>query len=218
MRFAAFVAVFAGRTLSQAVSAQSADREGIWETSLGVVFQNSTDVDFEGGTTADIESGTGFELGFAYHYTDNLEFGVNFGLDQADYTADLVLDSGNVAPVRGELEYTTLMFDGTWNFMSGPFTPFVTGGIGWSWVDTNVPTGLPESACWWDPWYGYICTTYQDTKTIDGFAYQLGAGLRYDINDMLAVHGSYRVTWVDIEQATSTPQFDGFQLSIGWKF
>jgi len=35
---------------------------------------------------------------------------------------------------------------------------------------------------------------------------------------MLAVHGSYRVTWVDIEQATSTPQFDGFQLSLGWKF
>ena len=106
----------------------------------------------------------------------------------------------------------------TLGFSYGEMTPFIGAGIGWSWIDTNVPTGLPESACWWDPWYGYICTTYQDTKTIDGFAYQLGAGLRYDINDMLAVHGSYRVTWVDIEQATSTPQFDGFQLSIGWKF
>ena len=218
MRFAPFVAIFAGLTLSQAVGAQSADREGMWETSLGVVFENSTDVDFEGGTTADIESGTGFKLGFAYHYTDNLEFGANFGIDQADYTADLVAQTGQTIPVKGELEYTTLMFDGTWNFMSGPFTPFVTGGIGWSWVDTNVPTGLPQTGCWWDPWYGYICTTYQDTKTIDGFAYQLGAGLRYDLSDTFAVHGSYRVTWVDIDRATSTPQFDGFQLSLGWKF
>jgi opacity protein-like surface antigen len=218
MRIAPFIAIFAGLTLSQAVSAQSADREGRWETRLGAVFQNSTDVDFEGGTTADIESGTGLRFGMAYHYTDNLEIGVNIGLDQADYKADLVLDSGNFAAVRGELEYSTLMVDGTWNLMSGPFTPFVTGGIGWSWVDTNVPTGLPESACWWDPWYGYICATYQDTKTIDGFAYQLGAGLRYDINDFIAVHGSYRVTWVDLDQATSTPQFDGFQLSLGWKF
>ena len=218
MRLATFVAIFAGLALSQVVSAQSAHRAGSYETRLGVVFQNSADADFEGGTTADIESGTGFKFGGAYHYTDNLEVGVNIGLDQADYRANIVLGSGDTRKISGELESTTLMVDGTWNFMSGPFTPFVTGGIGWSWVDTNVPTGLPESACWWDPWYGYICTTYQDTKTIDGFAYQLGAGLRFDFSDALAVHGSYRVTWVDIDQATSTPQFDGFQLSLGWKF
>ena len=54
--------------------------------------------------------------------------------------------------------------------------------------------------------------------TIDGFAYQLGVGARYDITDTVAVHGSYRIDWIDFDNADGTPDFDGFELSLGWKF
>jgi opacity protein-like surface antigen len=113
---------------------------------------------------------------------------------------------------------TTLTADVTYNFLPGRFSPFVTGGIGWSWVDTNIATEPPQTGCWWDPWWGYVCTSFQDTKTIDGFSYQVGVGARYDFSDALAVKGSYKMTWIDFDKADGTPDFDGFTLSVAWKF
>jgi opacity protein-like surface antigen len=202
----------------------AADREGNWETTLGVVFQNSSDADFKGGTSAEFDSDTSFVFGMGYHYTDNLEFGARLGVGTTDYEADIALDGngdggadGSIG-VRGDLEFTTLLINATWNIMSGPISPFVTGGIGWSWVDTNIANEPPETGCWWDPWWGYVCTSFQDTRTLDGFTYQLGVGGRWDITDTVAVHGSYRINWIEISEANSAPEFDGFQLSVGWKF
>jgi opacity protein-like surface antigen len=48
--------------------------------------------------------------------------------------------------------------------------------------------------------------------------YQLGAGARYDFRNNFSIHGSYRVTWVDLDNADGTPDFDGFELSVGWRF
>jgi len=219
-----YLTVLACMALVAPAAAQAAGREGSWETTFGVVFQNSSDADFQGGTKAEFDSDTSFVFGLGYHYTDNLEFGGRLGLGTTDYEASIVTDSdgdgsqdGSV-DVRGDLESTTLLLDATWNFMSGPFSPFVTGAIGWSWVDTNIATGPPQTGCWWDPWWGYVCTSFQDTKTLDGFTYQLGVGARYDVTDTVAVHGSYRINWIDFDKAKGTPDFDGFQLSFGWKF
>lgn len=204
--------------------ARAQEREGTWETSLGVGFQNSTEADFKGGTQARFDSDTSFRLAFDYHYTDNLQVGLSFGLGTTDYDASIATDvngDGNAdgtTNVRGDLEFSTMLLNGTYNFMSGPFSPFVTGGVGWSWVDTNIATEPPQVGCWWDPWYGYLCTSFQDTKTLDGLTYQLGVGARYDFSDTLAVHGSYRINWIDFSEADGTPDFDGFELSIGWKF
>jgi opacity protein-like surface antigen len=213
------LACVAGLLVQQTVVAQSSGREGQWETRVGFLFQNSSEADFKGGTTADFDSDLGFRFGLAYHYTDQVEFGLNLGVGQTDYSADIAGDEpGEFFRVKGDLDYTTLTVDGTWNFMSGPFSPFVTGGIGWSWVDTNIATGPPETGCWWDPWWGYVCTSFQDTRTIDGFSYGVGVGARYELTDTVAVHGSYRVNWIDFEEAESTPDFDGFELTFGWKF
>jgi len=219
-----YLTVLACMALVAPAAAQAAGREGSWETTFGVVFQNSSDADFQGGTKAEFDSDTSFVFGLGYHYTDNLEFGGRLGLGTTDYEASIVTDSdgdgsqdGSV-DVRGDLESTTLLLDATWNFMSGPISPFETGAIGWSWVDTNIATGPPQTGCWWDPWWGYVCTSFQDTKTLDGFTYQLGVGARYDVTDTVAVHGSYRINWIDFDKAKGTPDFDGFQLSFGWKF
>lgn len=223
MKFAASLVVLAGLVVSQAAGAQmmgsgNADREGSWETRLGVVFQNSTDMTVKGGTTVDIKSGTGFRAGLAYHYTDKLEVGVNLGWDRMDYNAVLAGEApGDTYGISGKFEYTSLGVDGTFNFLSGPFTPFVTGGIGWTWIDTNIATEPPQVGCWWT-WYGYVCTSWQNTKTVDGFTYQLGAGLRYDVNRNFDIKASYQVSWIDLSDATGTPEIDGFLLSFGFKF
>jgi outer membrane protein assembly factor BamD len=197
----------------------SVGRKGQWEGRIAVSTSNSADVDFEGGTTADIDNSTGFALGFAYHWNDRLQFGSTFTYDQKDYAANVVTeDPADSFEVDGSLDTMTLMFDVAYNFLTGPLTPFVSGGLGWTWVDTNVVNAPPDVGCWWDPWYGYICFSSANTKTLNGLAYELGAGVRYDFSETLAADGSYRMRWVDFENATGTPSFDGFQLGLLWKF
>lgn len=218
--FAKSIVVLAGVAICGVSVAQSADRAETWETRLDVSFENSANWDFDGGTTADVDSSTGFVLGFAYHYTDNLEFGMNLEFDSLGYDADIASDTvpGLFFPVSGDLDVFRLMLDGTYNFLPGKFSPFVSGAIGWTWMDTNLATQPPQTGCWWDPWWGYVCTSYQNTKTLDSFTYRLGVGLRYDISDQFAIHAAYRFTWTDIDNASGTPDSDGFLLGIGWKF
>ena len=193
-------------------------RAGRWEARVGASMGGSANVESKGGTTADIKSSTAFLLGAGYHLTQKLEVGGQISYDSKDYTADVVDESGGTTPIKGSLDAMSLMFDATYNILSGPLTPFVTGSLGWNWVDTNVVNAPPDILCWWDPWYGYLCTGSQNTKSLDGFGYQLGVGLRYDINHALAVRGSYNMRWMDLGEAKGTPSFDAFQLLLGWKF
>jgi outer membrane protein assembly factor BamD len=197
----------------------AAARAGRWEPRIGLVYQNSSTTDFKGGTTVDVASGTGFVVGVDYHFSDRLSVGSNLSYDRKDYQADVAGDQpGEIFPIKGTLTTMSLMVDSTYNFLTGQFTPIVTGGIGWSSVDTNIATGPPDVGCWWDPWYGYVCTSFQDTKTISGFAYELGVGVRYDFSNFLAADGIYKMKWVGFDNATSTPSYDGFQIDLGWKF
>jgi opacity protein-like surface antigen len=190
-----------------------------WETRLGVTYQLDASADFEGGTTAEFASSTGFMVGVGYDLTRHFEIGANFSFDQRSYDANIAGDvPGEVFPVSGRLDSLGVLFDLTYNFMTGPLTPFLVTGIGWNWVDTQIATQPPQIGCWWNPWYGYVCTSFQDTKTFDGLTYQLGAGLRYHLNDSFSLSGSYRMSWVDFANATSTPTFDGLNLILGWRF
>jgi outer membrane protein assembly factor BamD len=192
---------------------------GKWEATVGVIASNSTGVDFKGGTKADIDSGLGFMAGAGYYVTDRLRFGSTFTYDQKDYTADVAGDTpGESFTAEGSLDTMTVMFDAAYTFLTGPFTPYVVGGLGWAWVDTNIATEPPQVGCWWHPWYGYICTSWQDTKTVDGLAYEVGIGMRYSFSNSLAADGAYRMRWMDFDNATGTPSTDTLQLNLVWKF
>jgi hypothetical protein len=207
-----------------AALAQSADRGGTWETRLSLLFQNSADWDFSGGTTADIESDESLLFGIGYHLNDQLELGGSMTFGQTDYDADIAADIDNdgvqdsVISVSGEYESTTLLFDATWNFLTSQFTPYASAILGWSWIDTNIATEPPQTGCWWDPWWGYVCSTFQDTKSLDGFTYGVDVGGRYDFNDRFALRAGYHMLWVDLSNASGTPDQDGFELRFAWKF
>jgi outer membrane protein assembly factor BamD len=204
-----------GSRWSTAAPAQA----GRWEASIGTTAAMASDVDFEGGTTAEIDSGFGLVLGAGYNLTDRLRLGSTFTYDQKDYEAVVAGDEANESfPIEGSLDTMALMLDVAYTFMTGPVSPYMVGGVGWSWVDTNIASEPPQVGCWWHPWWGYVCTSWQDTRTVDGLAYEVGLGMRYDFSDSLAADAAYRMRWVDFENATGTPSFDTMQLNLVWKF
>ena len=221
-RLRTLVCVVVGLAFAAGADAQQAQlgsRTGQLETRLGVLFNNSGDVDFNGGSSANVHSSTGIKFGLGYHVTENLELGGNITYDERDYEATIVGSvPGELWHARGQLDNSSMMLDATWNFLRGPLTPFVVGGIGWSWTDTNIANGPPTYGCWWDPWWGYVCAAYQNTKTLDGFAYQAGAGLRYDVNRQFSLAARYMETWIDLGDTKSTPHFGAFDLSLLWRF
>ncbi len=196
------------------------DREVGPEFGVDVVYQLSNDVGFEGGSTLDLEDDIGLTLNFGYNFSP--KFSVMFALDWNSLDYDGVLQSasfpGLTADIRGEMESFTPRVSGMYYFMDGPITPFVTGGLGWSFIDTNIPTGQVSVGCWWDPWYGQICTPYQPTLDVDGFAYQLGGGVRWDFADTFSATFAYNRNWVDLDRASSAADVDQFRLGMIFRY
>ena len=194
---------------------------GTWEFIFDLNYQDSYDIDFDGGSTADTDSDLGFGLGAAYHFNDHLQLQMLVDWLNVDY--DATIRSADPLPnpsfdVRGELEAFTPRVNVLYSFLDGNFRPYVSAGIGWSFIDTNIPQGPPQTGCWWDPWYGQICTTYQNTRNLDEFAYQAGAGVRWQVNSGLTLRLGYEKQWVDVGTATSTPGFDVLRLGIGYSY
>jgi opacity protein-like surface antigen len=104
------------------------------------------------------------------------------------------------------------------NFIDGPITPYVTGSIGYAFIDTNIPNGPAQGGCWWDPWYGQICGTWQPTKSVDEFTYSAGLGVRWDINNASTMRFAYEKHWIDVSSATSTPNFDQFKIGFSFQY
>lgn len=195
------------------------EQSGPWQARLGARYQPTTDVDFDGGSTVEFNSSTAFLVGLGYALSEHFEIGANLSYDDRDYEALLAGDAANETfPVRGTVETTGVMFDLSYYFLTGRIRPFVSTGAGWSFVDTNLPTAPPQVGCWWNPWYGYICEGFQETKDVDGFAYQAGAGVNVRVNSTISVTGSYQMNWVDYPKADGTPTFDAIQLILHWAF
>lgn len=223
-RLASLSGLLIGGLLSGAAShaQQQTTRGPGWEFGLDVIYQDSTDIGFNGGSRASLQDDWGLSIIFGYRFNERLE--LQFGLDWSDVDYDVVIQSAPPSlPQRsfrgsGSLEAFTPRVKVNYNFMPGPLTPYVTAGVGWSFIDTNIPSGRAENVCWWDPWWGYICGTVQDTRTIDEFEYELGVGLRWDVGTGISLRLAYEKHWLDYSQATSTPDLDQYKVGIAYRY
>ena len=204
--------------LSASVGAQ--DREQGWELSTFVVYQDPQKITFNGGSIADLDEDIGLSVSATYRLNSRLEF--VFGLDWNSVNYDVNIVSSSLPQRsfsgRGDLESFTPNINANFNLFEGPVTPYVTAGAGWSFIDTNIPDAPPQFACWWDPWYGEVCNTYQSTRTTDELTYRLGVGLRWDISEDYVLRLGYAKQWLDLGQATSTPDFDQLKLGVTLKY
>ncbi|MES1262794.1 MAG: outer membrane beta-barrel protein, partial [Peristeroidobacter soli] len=159
----------------------------------------------------------GFSLYAGYRQSSKLEF--QFGLDWTtiDYVAKFPgVNPGTEISVDTEMEAFTPFARANFNFMDGPITPYVTAGVGYSFIDTNIPDGPPQTGCWWDPWWGYICDTFQSTHSTDAFTYDLGLGVRWDLSTGYSMRLGYEKHWYDADKGS--PDFDRFRLGIVFRY
>jgi len=215
----AAIAVVIGVQVATA-QAWAGERAGDWEAYGGLRMMFSESVDFDGGSAIDTDDEVALGLGFGYNLSEHLLVGGDLSFGTVDYDGTVVsADDPEVsAGISGEFDTLSISANATWHFMEGPLTPFVSATLGYVSVDTNIAEGPPETGCWWDPWYGYICTTFVDTNTEDAFSYGLGVGGRWDFATGWFARLSYEERWLDIGEASGTPSFGGLRLDIGARF
>jgi outer membrane assembly lipoprotein YfiO len=197
-------------------------RKGRYEVTLQPRYAASKDIDGAGGSKVALDPGYGFGVGFGYNFTDKIALHLDGSWNSSDYQATIATtDSGGTptgtTTASGTLDIFTAALDLTYYILDGPLTPFLTGGIGWTHVDSNIPSGPPQGACWYDPWYGYVCTSYQNTYTKDYLSYNLGLGARWDVKSGFFLRGSAGWQWIDLGQPGTT-EFLGGRLDLGYMF
>lgn len=199
--------------------APAADRGPGWEFQTDLIYQLGQDIDFNGGSSASLDDDFGLMLAVAYRFNERLELSGGIDWQDVDYDVNLVTDPGRANfKGHGSLESFTPRVALNFNLVDGPLTPYVRAGIGWSFIDTNIPEGRPQNVCWWDPWWGYVCGTVQDSRSVDGFTYDLGVGLRWDIAPAYSLRLGYEKHWYDLDEATSTPDLDQFKLGFIYRY
>jgi opacity protein-like surface antigen len=205
--------------LASASVADAQYREDRWEFSLGTFYQLGTTIDGQEGTGLETGNDFGFSLGGGYNFTDRVATTFGFQWAGVGYDATALDEDLNPVDISGKYDSFTLSGNLVYYFSDGPLSPYIGAGIGWTWIDTNVPNGPPSTWCWWDPWWGYVCSTSYPTETKDAFSYQATLGLRFEFdNDRTFLRLGYTSQWMDFDASNGTPRFDVIVLDIGWMF
>jgi opacity protein-like surface antigen len=187
-----------------------------WEVSLLMQYQTSTDTQGEQGSSLEIDSGWGWGFGIGYNWTENWNLSYRFSLNKPDYSATIVPEDPEeeTQTLNYDMSKYSHQFNVTYHFMDGPITPYVQAGVGWTKLDSNVPSQPPTTGCWWDPWWGYICTTTWDTFKTSKFTYNVGAGLRWDINGAMFLRGAWNRQFISLDNGDL--DFDTVTLEAGF--
>ena len=198
---------------AQAQSNAPGMREGRWEFSLQTRYTSSKDFSGDGGSKASLSDDLGWGFGFGYNVSDQLNLGFSFTWRSIPYVATIVDadDSQNSTRYSNWLDLSTLAVNGEWIILRSRISPYVFGAIGWIAIDTNIYAGS-DYYCWWDPWWGYICSGYHTSYGTDATSWSLGTGLRMELTRDVFLRVGYEHGWVNVNS------FDGshmFRVDIG---
>jgi opacity protein-like surface antigen len=197
------------------------DRAGRWEASFNVLYGESKTVNSDNSSSADIDGSYGWGFGIGYNFNDHFGLEFNGSWRQSDYKATTTPAAGNAngrQSFSGTLDAGNMSLNGTYNLLARALTPFVTGGIGATYINTDIPAGLPVNVCWWDPWWGYYCGTYMPTRTAYYVSYSGGLGLRWEVDRNVFLRAVAIRQWLDVGGSIGQPYTDQYRFDVGFKF
>ena len=216
-RRAAWLALLAAPLFCHSASAQDGVRKGDSDWTIFVPFLDAGTNNFEGGTSIKLDDSWGIGFGFDYFLSDSLSVGGTFTYSEPDYEVNLHRQFGTFNLLKGEMEQWGFMGNITYQFGDGKLRPYVMGQAGWQYVDSNIADGPPTTGgCWWDPWWGYTCTVWQDTKTETDFAYGVGVGLRVSLSPGLFLDVGAVENWVDWGHSSGSSDYLVYKIGLGF--
>ena len=207
-----------GAFISINAFAFSDSRSEKWEFFLAPQFINSKLLQFDNGAEADINERSSLGFGLGYNINHHIELSMLFAASNSNYSGKRIFEDGSEPEkFTANLYTSSINFAFTYNFLSTPFTPYVSANIGSTLIDSGIPTGDIITGCWWDPWWGYICSPRAQTYTSTEFNYGAGIGLRYDFNRKLYIKGGVATNIINID-SRNTADFTTYQFTFGLMF
>jgi opacity protein-like surface antigen len=190
-------------------------RDGTWEASLLAGSQSSLDVSGSNGSTAALDSEFAWGFTIGWNLSPRWNFSYRFMMASPDYTATFVPENPEIPPqtLKYSADRYSNQVNATWHLFKGPLTPYLQAGVGYTLLDSNIPSTPPVTGCWWDPWWGYICDTTWSTYDTSGFSYNVGLGLRWDVNGALFFRGAWHREFFSGDNADF--DFDTMTLEAG---
>ena len=183
--------------LAQQLNTAGWNRQNHWDFSLQTRYTTSKDYAGEGGSTLNLEDDLGWGFGLSYNFNDRFNLGIDFSWRSINYDARALAGdgSGDFEEYGGNLDVSSIGLEANWYVLDGRYTPYVTGSIGWTMIDSNIFAGW-DSGCWWDPWWGYICGTVPMSYGTDTGAYNLGVGGRFELTRAFFVRVGWEYNWL----------------------
>jgi len=197
--FLAGLAVFALTVPVAQAGNRGNNGQGSLEFNVPLNYMGSTTTNGDLGSSFATNAAFGLGFGMGYNFNDNFQINGQFSWSGRNYKATLA-DSGGVlqTPISNTLYSSTIAVNAVYYFMAGDFTPFVSGGIGSTLLDSNIadPNYGGGGGCYYYPYWGYSC--YMPTKTSTNVSYNYGLGVRMDVNRSFAIEGSYNQLIIDV--------------------
>ena len=181
-----------------------------------VPYNEGDQINFGNGASADISSDYGFGMGFSYQQTSQLAWSFDTYWHSAQYLGTRVDEDQQEHRFNSIVDSFDFAVNAEYYFLKGPISPYVHGGLGWSHINSNIPSGPPLTTCWWDPWWGYICDTFVPVHSQSSWSYQAGAGLRADFSKSFYAKLGYQSQWTDIKNAKGDMQRNSIRLELGF--
>lgn len=209
-------AVLVALTVSAAAVdfSKNAKRAGKWEVFFAPTWMDDVQFSGKNGSSADVNGRSSLGMGFAYNINDNIEVGMLFNGSYGNYSAEGIDDEGAKHSYNGTMYTSTMAASAAYNFLDGPLTPYVGANLGFTYIDSNIPSGEAVGGCWYDPWWGYVCGNYPLTYTSTNFSYGADAGVRLDVDSMFMKAGIGK-NYIDWDSTIDTTYYT---FVFGFKF
>lgn len=196
-----------------------AERKETWDLSVHLLGNFHESSEGREDSRLNIDPTVGVGLGGGYNFSERLKLGAELSFMSPDYTADISVDGGARKRIEAEMDVFNGQLYGAWNFLEGPLTPYVRAGLGWTHVDSNIARDdVPVGVCWWDPWWGYMCSSVYESYDDTRFSYGGGLGLRYELDKHYYLQGGVDRFQTTGDDMGSSPDFEIWRVEFGWRF
>jgi len=219
--FVAILTAVLGLTAIGTAQASSySSRAERWEFTVQARYLNAQSIHFNGGSEIDTNSDMGWGFGIGYNFDDHLGMSVDFGWNSPSYDAKIASADtpGTFRRESSELSTSSIQLNLHYYFITGPVTPYVSAGLGSTFIDSNIANGSATGACWWDPYWGYTCSSYQPTYSTNLFSYNGAVGIRWDISREVFLRAAIGKQWINWDNGGSNDAFTATRLEIGFSY